>query len=1208
MKYIISPKLLLIIFLCQSIYSQNSLRENLKKNPNINNPGHNNSTKVENYPARVSSALVTRDGEIKQFDLDLTEEMDIIIEFKEEPLYLQSKRKSVKASNISFYESRFQKFSTDLNMIYQSLSKKTFSIISSIQIKKEFYKIFFGVNVIAVRGALSSIQSLPYVKKIHMNKEFKTTLDESVPIIRADSVWVQYDTQGDNIVVAILDSGIDYMHPALGGGYGEGYKVIGGYDLVNEDNDPMDDFGHGTHVAGIVAADGDNIKGVAPKALLMAIKVLNSYGQGWETRIIEGIELAVDKNVDIINMSLSGNGNPDDAVSTAVDNATELGIAFCISAGNYGLTTLPIGSPATARSAITVGATNKNDNIANFSSKGPNPKIYSIKPEVVAPGVDINSTFSNDGYAVKSGTSMSAPHVAGVCALLKSIHPDWTPAILKSALMTSAIDIGEEVMTQGAGRVDALSAAEVSTFSIPSHLSFGLDDLRLQQWSKSDTLLVINQFTELQSFSVDANGIQNGMTLSAVPDNFILAQNDSQYVIFSLTVDNSILPNANEKPYAFSGRVQINGDRDTLKLPWAFIKTPKVTLTFNLPRPNFIISSDNFSAGTLNADWIDLYTAELLLPEGVYDIFATSHDEDSKIVIYENIAINDFMIYSIDFKDAIYQIELNGVDETGQLLSSADYYFGNIIIGFPESSKFSVFIRKSPPSTINISEFSNRFTIVCGEFQHRLEIDENIYVVQHEPILGINDNINLTNSPSDYIMQNLILSFPPQSTSREIIFTNSHMITTEEFLWIQGSYFGRYFSNSNEWHGKLFMTADTHPNFGFTTQLIVNDRNILSDNYLGHFITTDPFRNINDSITCFLGFTSTLTDYISPSGGTMSFGNGPIFIRSQYTNNLYGESNIALSSGFLGSLKEKRPSDVNRSYYKIYNESNQPIVENELNNFKPLDVVPDRYKVEIINSDYYIEGYRGHAQLNSYFDLRLDDAVPPEITHLRLYNSENISVGKLKRGESATLSFSVADYKLVVEEEDYYFEYQYTLISDSTKLFYKVHGTNIWEKLSVSYIIENPDFGLLFASDLTETTNFDSAAIDLKVIFEDLSGNTTEWILEPAFAIGNFKGVVNIEEELKIEDSIPLAYKLYNNHPNPFNPSTTISYSIPEKGRIILKVFDVLGKEVAILVNEIKTAGEYNVVFDGSYLSSGVYFYTININDYRATKKMLLIK
>ncbi|GAG81134.1 unnamed protein product, partial [marine sediment metagenome] len=267
-------------------------------------------------------------------------------------------------------------------------------------------------------------------------------LDESVPLIGAPEVW-KLDADGNNcatsgkrcltgkdITIAIIDTGVDYTHPDLGGCFGSGCKVIGGYDFINDDADPMDDHGHGTHCAATAAGDGV-LKGVAPYADIISYKVLSSRGSGSWSDVIAGIERSVDPNqdgnfsdhVDIISMSLGGYGNPDDPVSTAVDNAVDNGVVAVIAAGNSGPGEQSIGSPGTSRKAITVGATDKNDYIAEFSSRGPviwdNGAI--LKPDIVAPGVSICAAQWDDAWSKNecldtehtsiSGTSMATPHV-----------------------------------------------------------------------------------------------------------------------------------------------------------------------------------------------------------------------------------------------------------------------------------------------------------------------------------------------------------------------------------------------------------------------------------------------------------------------------------------------------------------------------------------------------------------------------------------------------------------------------------------------------------------------------------------------------------------------------------------------------------------------------------------------------------------------------
>ena len=332
------------------------------------------------------------------------------------------------------------------------------------------------------------------IKKIYPNMQVHSTLDKSVPFIKADKVWAK-GLQGEGIRVGIIDTGIDYTHPDLGGCLGQQCKVKGGKDFINNDNDPMDDMGHGTHVAATVASDGQ-LKGVAPKASLYGAKVLDSSGSGSWGTVIAGIDWAVDPNndgdfsdkMDVINLSLGGYGYPDDPVSAAIDMASQGGIVPVVAAGNN-YRYLSIGSPGTARKAITVAAAWIDENqfgIADFSSRGPyiDENIVLLKPEVAAPGVEIcaaefDSAWSDrkcfdDKHISISGTSMATPHVAGVAALLKQQHPNWTPAQIKSAIVNNAVpNKAYDQFTEGAGIVDAEKAYNAKIIFTPAVVSIG---------------------------------------------------------------------------------------------------------------------------------------------------------------------------------------------------------------------------------------------------------------------------------------------------------------------------------------------------------------------------------------------------------------------------------------------------------------------------------------------------------------------------------------------------------------------------------------------------------------------------------------------------------------------------------------------------------------------------------------------------------------
>ena len=252
---------------------------------------------------------------------------------------------------------------------------------------------------------------------------------------------------GEGVKVAIVDTGIDCTHPDLDG------NCMGGVDFVNDDNDPSDDNGHGTHVAGTIGAEdnGNGVVGVAPKASLYALKVLNAGGGGYWSDIIAAIEWAVDNGIQVTNNSYGSGGHPGTIVEAAFDRAYAQGVLHIAAAGNSGScagTENNVGYPARFASVVAVAATNALDDRACFSSTGPGV-------EIAAPGVSINSSWIGGGYARLSGTSMASPHVAGVAALV----------------IASGVDSNEDVRRQLIDTTDDLGAAGRDT-----HFGYGLVD------------------------------------------------------------------------------------------------------------------------------------------------------------------------------------------------------------------------------------------------------------------------------------------------------------------------------------------------------------------------------------------------------------------------------------------------------------------------------------------------------------------------------------------------------------------------------------------------------------------------------------------------------------------------------------------------------------------------------------------------------------
>lgn len=469
-------------------------------------------------------------------------------------------------------------------------------------VRQEFGYLVNGAALSIKMQDWKRLEQMPQVKAVYPDYEMRVTLSDSVPLIGAPAVWAMSDSNGSAVTgqgvrVAVIDSGVDYTHPDLGGCLGALCRVIGGYDFVDKDSDPMDDFGHGTHVAGIIAAKGA-LTGVAPGAKLLAYRVLDSTGVGIESDIIAALERAADPDSDpltddgaqVINLSLGGDGNPDDPVSQAVDQAVDLGLVVVAAAGNYGgygFETLT--SPGVARKAITVAASDKSDQYMIFSSRGPVLGYEGVlKPDITAPGADIRSTVpisgalgSPDRYRVLSGTSMATPHVSGAIALLKQLHPDWTPDLLKADLMNSAKDLGKSVYQQGAGRVQVAEAATAPLVSTPGSWSFGIPSLtgasfRLSLVNVSSAPISVTGLVSTALWANDALipfSTPTPVTYTELSStNFTIAPNATFAVTATLN-----LPSDVAEGY-YTGRVLFQSANYTLSVPFVFTMLSKVTV------------------------------------------------------------------------------------------------------------------------------------------------------------------------------------------------------------------------------------------------------------------------------------------------------------------------------------------------------------------------------------------------------------------------------------------------------------------------------------------------------------------------------------------------------------------------------------------------------------------------------------------------------
>ncbi|OEJ30694.1 S8 family peptidase [Streptomyces subrutilus] len=331
---------------------------------------------------------------------------------------------------------------------------------------------------IAGRGGARTPGAAPEtpIARLWLDGRVRAVLDTSVPQIGAPAMW-QAGYTGQGVKVAVLDTGVDETHPDLKG-------VETAQKNFSGSPDSQDRHGHGTHVASTVAwsgaQSGGSRKGVAPGVRILDGKVLGDDGFGSYSDIVSGMQRAVDQGAEIVNMSIGGLDDPGlDPMEDAVARLSGRAL-FVVAAGNHGDGARTINSPGSAPAALTVGAVDKQDRIADFSSRGPTAAGES-KPDLTAPGVDITAAQSTqsayprgDGYLTMSGTSMATPHVAGAAALLLQQHPTWSGAQLKALLTGSAEpDPALGAHAQGTGRADLARAATAFVVSEPGSLAFG---------------------------------------------------------------------------------------------------------------------------------------------------------------------------------------------------------------------------------------------------------------------------------------------------------------------------------------------------------------------------------------------------------------------------------------------------------------------------------------------------------------------------------------------------------------------------------------------------------------------------------------------------------------------------------------------------------------------------------------------------------------
>jgi len=996
------------------------------------------------------------------------------------------------------YQATFTRFRNDLATILnaQRSGKTTVSGKTAIdaEVRREFSVVFNGVAIDVPREIANQLRTLPYVKRVVSDTPMHALAEgANITLINAPKVWTTLGSRGSGVTVAIIDTGIDYRHSALGSGFGPGFKVKGGWDFVNNDADPLDDNGHGTHVAGIVAGQSDVITGVAPDVSLIAYKVLGSTGSGSESNVMAAIERAADPNqdgntsdhVDVANVSLGGSGNPDDPGSIAIDNATAAGVTFAIAAGNSGSSFHTISSPGTSRNAITVGASDLGDTITSFSSRGPNMKNLAVKPDVVAPGLSILSSYLGDSYVSLSGTSMATPHVAGAAALLKALHHDWTPAQIKLALMNNANFLHQEIMAGGAGRVDVFAAATGTIRIDPPSLNLGLAPIELTNWTATRSLHLTNSGTQAVTFTVKSN-VLIGETVTPSSPTVTVPAGGAADVTLNFAVDN-LNTIAGAASFTGGGQIVLTNSAspsDVHNIQFAFTKAARATVTFDRAYPDAEwVNSSHTSV--ISAAHLDDNTSEVLMIPGTWDMLIYTREFDSTgtvtgvdFVAREALSVQKDTTIALTTADVPHTVTLAGRRETGAPLTGGGYASsGRILLG-GTSGITSLSFPWTSVHSMRVSDLSATKSLLF--YETMLDVSTNsYYMIQHQPLAGLNGDVNLITGGAALRGGAVQLAIPAASRGDRRLAVNGTSLTAGGVSLIN-------IVDAPIINAHVFVSPDVHPSFSYGISFAA-----ITDGATQY--TTPLLRVVNDKL---VGLTTPGLLPWTYSGSTYQFGLGPRFAASQITST--GNLRFLWTTDLFGPLGEVRVSDrLGTNTQFVDSTGFRSAVAGYSNSVDVSTKGP--FHLEATNRGTLYPGVNKTTTISMDIDSTRADYIPPTLTTMMMLDGTGTIATRLDPHASGSLLFSAADFSLSGTLRIYQ-----QIRPDATAVSYRYSGETAWRPLSATQLTEDTlnSAGILYRVDLTPVANVSGGLVDLKFDLADVAGNTTTVTLAPAFSIG----------------------------------------------------------------------------------------------------------
>jgi subtilisin family serine protease len=965
-------------------------------------------------------------------------------------------------------------------------------------ITRELRNLITGAVMTVPREQLAELGKLPYVKSVRVARRIvfepqtsavatpNAVLMPHVPEIGADKVWAM-GGRGQGVVVAVIDTGIDYTRPELGGCLGPNCRVIGGWNFARNNADPAEGSYHGTPVASIIGGNSAEYVGVAPEVKFLGYAIDSDAG------ILAAMERAVDPNgdgnfddrADVMNLSVGTGGevtdrpigSPSDLWAMAADNATLAGVVVVAATGNLG-EGHAISNPAMAKTAIAVGLADRTQaGVAGLTSRGPNPEDMTIKPDVIAPG-DGAWALDRGGFSQFGGTSAATPHAAGAAALLLSLHPDWTPARVKQALMNTAEPFAnDDVLSQGAGmiRVDRAAVSEVVA-ETPS-ISLGLYPLPQASWTQTRTVRVTNTGSTAATFDVTAANVA-GATVT-VPSTLSVPSGGHA----DLTVRIDLTSAATPAPLTFGVGNYIrlaSAQHGTIHIPWAAVKAARATVVSDAALWTMYFYD---STGVPLPAWtLTPNRSEILFAPGEYDLFAWGEDTQAgiaRLVWRPKQRLETDTTITLSTTTA-RKVTIEARDEFGQTPASSSTG-GWLMLGndrepfrLPRFSARTIYIDPLPAGAQAV------FTQSWYDAAAR-----KLYVIPHDAIGSGTGNVTLAGGGAElerattraYVLpaQRLkgvsleVRSVPPGVV--ETLLSHTLQIV---------SVFERLSPEEEVFEFEVLIGPEKQA--PFTT--IVN----VDVGRDGHNVIRGTMRRVGENIVAANGSS------VQYAGDHFIFGRGVAWPLLSF-NVQPAQSKI------LGNARSKGAAGEDRAFETIAYATYAP--DGSLRSADGLDAptgTPGTWRFEVVTSGTLTPALPRQSKATFTLDGARADIVPPLLTNVRLVDADGRLASRLEKQQHGAVLFSAADYAYQFGPTEYR-----PVRAEATSIAYRFHGATEWIPLTATQVAEDTrGDGILWRADVSSITNITGPHrfVDLRIAIVDVAGNTATYELEQAFSIG----------------------------------------------------------------------------------------------------------